>query len=129
MITVRSVRESADWYQRALGFEGAHGGDEYEQLLSEGRLVLQLHDSEPDINHDALLKPGDVPGLGVLLWFKTDDFDGLLKRLAQAGITPEVAPYLNEYAGQMEVWLRDLDGYRVVVAGPSKYDRKKEREA
>lgn len=124
MITVRSVPDSAKWYQQVLGFESAHGGDEYEQLVSGGRLVLQLHNLEPDMNHDALLKPGDVPGQGVLLWFKTKDFEGALERIQQAGVIPEVAPYLNEYAQHMEVWLRDPDGYRVVVAGPSKYDHK-----
>ena len=70
MITVQSVRQSADWYHRVLGFESAHGGDEYEQLLSEGRLVLQLHNSEADMNHPALLNPGEVPGLGCCCGFK-----------------------------------------------------------
>ena len=32
-------------------------------------------------------------------------------------------PYMNPMAKQMEIWLRDPDGYRVVVAGPSKYSR------
>lgn len=123
MITVKSVRETADWYERTLGFQSAHGGDEYEQLTSDGKLVLQLHDQEPDMNHDALLKPGDTPGLGVLLWFKTADFEDTMQRITDAGVTPEVAPYLNQYAQHMEVWLRDPDGYRVVVAGPSKYDQ------
>ncbi len=44
MITVQDVRRSADWYERVLGFQSAHGGTEYEQLLSDGELVLQLHD-------------------------------------------------------------------------------------
>ncbi len=126
MITVVSVRQSARWYQQTLGLEPAHGGDEYEQLLSNGQLVLQLHNMEADINHDALLQPGDAPGLGVLLWFKTADFEGALGRIKEAEVTPEVAPYLNTYAQHMEVWLRDPDGYRVVVAGPSMYDHKKE---
>jgi len=30
---------------------------------------------------------------------------------------------MNPMAKQMEIWLRDPDGYRVVVAGPSKYSR------
>ena len=129
MITVQSVRQSADWYHRVLGFESAHGGDEYEQLLSEGRLVLQLHNSEADMNHPALLNPGEVPGLGVLLWFQTGDFEAAVERMDKAGVQPEVAPYLNPYARHMEVWLRDPDGYRVVVAGPSSYAHKQQMDA
>lgn len=125
MITVQDVRLSAAWYERVLGFESAHGGTEYEQLLSEGRLVLQLHDSEADMNHPALLNPGETAGLGVLLWFETADFDAVVGRIRQADIIPEVEPYLNRYAMHMEVWLRDPDGYRVVVAGPSAYDKQK----
>ena len=123
MITVQDVRASAIWYERALGFESAHGGTEYEQLVSDGQLVLQLHDSEPDMNHPALLQPGQQAGAGVLLWYKTDDFEAAVQRLEAAGITPDVAPYLNQYAMHWEVWLRDPDGYRVVIAGPSSYDK------
>ena len=61
----------------------------------------------------------------MLLWFETADFDAVVGRIRQADIIPEVEPYLNRYAMHMEVWLRDPDGYRVVVAGPSAYDKQK----
>lgn len=123
MITVQSVRGSAQWYEKVLGLHSAHGGDEYEQLCQDGRLLLQLHGPEADMNHDALLKPGQTAGLGVLLWFKTDDFEAQIARLDAAGVIPEVPPYTNEYAGHQEVWFRDPDGYMIVVAGPSEYDK------
>lgn len=123
MITVRDVRASAAWYERVLGLESAHGGDEYEQLVQDGKLLLQLHNNEPDMNHDALAEEGEHLGGGVLLWFKTQDFEAQVERLRDAAIVPEVAPYMNEYARHMEVWFRDPDGYRIVVAGPSAYDK------
>ena len=123
MITVRDVRASAAWYERVLGLESAHGGDEYEQLVQDGKLLLQLHNNEPDMNHDALTEEGEHLGGGVLLWFKTEDFEAQVERLRDAAIVPEVAPYMNEYARHMEVWFRDPDGYRIVVAGPSAYDK------
>ena len=126
MITVQDVRRSADWYERVLGFQSAHGGTEYEQLLSDGELVLQLHDPEGDMNHPPLLGEGEPAGLGVLLWFAVWDFEQAMARVHAAGITPEVAPYLNRYAMHMEVWLHDPDGYRVVLAGPSAYDKQHE---
>lgn len=123
MITVRDVRASAAWYERVLGLESAHGGDEYEQLVQDGKLLLQLHNNEPDMNHDALAEEGEHLGGGVLLWFKTQDFEAQVERLRDTAIVPEVAPYMNEYARHMEVWFRDPDGYRIVVAGPSAYDK------
>ena len=123
MITVKSVQESAAWYEQALGLERAHGGDEYEQLVRNGRLLLQLHNSEADMNHPPLVEEGEHLGGGLLLWFRVDDFEAQVRRLADAGITPEVAPYLNQYAQHMEVWFRDPDGYRIVVAGPSSHQK------
>lgn len=123
MITVEDVRKSADWYERVLGLYSAHGGDVYEQLCFDGKLLLQLHDKNPDMNHEALLLQGEQGGRGVLLWFQTEDFDGLLARLEAANVQMEVPPYMNEYAQHMEVWFRDLDNYLVVVAGPSPYNK------
>ena len=125
MITVRDVRTSAAFYEKVLGLESAHGGTEYEQLCYDGELLLQLHDMEPDMNHGPLLRPEEAAGRGVLLWFQTEDFPGLLARLEEAGVTPEVPPYLNEYALHQEVWFRDPDNYLVVVAGPSGHGKHK----
>ncbi len=117
MIVVRDVEASARWYEQVLGLKSAHGGDEYDQLVQGDQLLLQLHNSEGDMNHPALTKEGEHLGGGVLLWFQADDFDAQVQRLKFAGITPEVAPYFNAYAHHREVWFRDLDGYRIVVAG------------
>jgi catechol 2,3-dioxygenase-like lactoylglutathione lyase family enzyme len=42
LIAVRDVAASSRWYQALLGCESAHGGHEYEMLVSSGKLVLQL---------------------------------------------------------------------------------------
>ena len=60
MIAVKDVEASSRWYQRLLGCESGHGGKEYERLVCEGELILQLlhlgtHD-EPAVGHD----PGDA---------------------------------------------------------------------
>lgn len=121
LITVRDVRRSADWYQSHLGLSSGHGGDEYEQLIADNRLILQLHNMEPDENHEALLESGETPGRGVLLWFAVDDFDAVVKRLERLQASLDKAPFFNPYARQWEVWLRDPDGYRIVLSGPSGY--------
>ena len=43
MIAVRDVEASSRWYQQLLGLRSDHGGPEYERLLADGTLVLQLH--------------------------------------------------------------------------------------
>jgi hypothetical protein len=40
---VSDVEASSRWYQRLLGCESAHGGPEYERLVANGALVMQLH--------------------------------------------------------------------------------------
>ena len=43
LIAVTDVEASSRWYQRLLGCQSAHGGAEYERLVSNGALILQLH--------------------------------------------------------------------------------------
>jgi hypothetical protein len=59
-----------------LGCRGNHGGAEYEQLVSNGQLILQLHSFQVEHHHGWIADPDDRPyGNGVLLWFEVDDFD------------------------------------------------------
>jgi len=53
----------------------------------------------------------------VLLWFETTDFDAAVQaaRALEAEIVEE--PHENPNSGRREIWLRDPDGYVVVVAG------------
>ncbi|EJS88958.1 hypothetical protein AAUPMB_08027, partial [Pasteurella multocida subsp. multocida str. Anand1_buffalo] len=55
LITVRDVQASTDWYTKNLGLAKGHGGAHYEQLIYKGKLILQLHNMDPDENHGALL--------------------------------------------------------------------------
>jgi len=43
LIAVRDVEASSRRYQRLLGGESGHGGAEYERLMRDGELLLQLH--------------------------------------------------------------------------------------
>ena len=43
LIAVADVEKTSQWYQTILGLESGHGGREYEQLLFEQHVVLQLH--------------------------------------------------------------------------------------
>lgn len=124
MITCTSVSGSSEWYQRVLGLTSAHGGDEYEMLMSGDSLVLQLHEIDPH-HHPALLRDGEpAGGNGVALWFDTSSFDIDVARIHAArdsnGIEVEIVEdvHVNPSAQHREIWFRDLDGYLVVLSSP-----------
>ena len=118
MITCTSVSASSDWYQRVLGFESAHGGDEYEMLMSDGEMVLQLH--EIDVHeHPSLLREGQpLGGNGVALWFDTASFDADVERVRATDAEVLEDVHVNPLAQHREIWLRDPDGYVIVLSSP-----------
>ena len=117
LIAVRDVQASSLWYQKVLGLTSAHGGPEYERLMSDGRLVLQLHHWDAH-EHPHLGNPALQPyGNGVLLWFQTDDFDAALKLIHTHAAPILEGPLVNPSARHREVWVRDPDSYVIVVAG------------
>ena len=83
LIAVSNVEASSQWYQGLLGCQSGHGGAEYERLVANGALILQLHRFGIAHHHGAIGNPDDKPyGNGVLLWFEIDDFDAALARMA-----------------------------------------------
>lgn len=122
LICCTDVEASSRWYQTILGAHSAHGGPAYERLMIGARLVLQLHHFDVEHDHGAIGDPADRPyGNGVLLWFETDDFDAAVARATALGATVWRAPHRNPPAGDggpdhREIWLRDPDGYGVVIA-------------
>jgi len=104
LIAVRDVRASSRWYQQLLGLdalpEHSHR-DVYDRLLCDGRLVLQLH-AWGEHDHPNLV-----------------DRDAAAVERARASRAEIIqGPLFNPAPRHREVWLRDPDGYVVVVAGP-----------
>jgi catechol 2,3-dioxygenase-like lactoylglutathione lyase family enzyme len=124
LICVRDVEASSRWYQTLLGCRSDHGGKEYERLVSNGRLILQLHRWEVEHHHGRIGDPGKRPyGNGVLLWFEVEDFDAAVARAE--GLKAEIVlprhrnpPDGNGGPNHWELWLRDPDDYGVVLASP-----------
>jgi hypothetical protein len=121
LIAVRNVRASSRWYAELLGADPLlehRNRDLYDRITSSGRLILQLHAWDEE-NHPNLVNANAAPpGHGVLLWFQVDDFDSVVER-ARALRTEIIAePHVNPRPQHREMWLRDLDGYVVVIASP-----------
>lgn len=90
----------------------------------DGKLILQLHNWGVEHHHGAIRDPNLKPyGNGVLLWFEIADFDAAVVR-AQEMKAEIVRPrHRNPPSGDggpnhWEIWLRDLNGYTVVLASP-----------
>jgi catechol 2,3-dioxygenase-like lactoylglutathione lyase family enzyme len=124
MIAVADVRKASRWYQQVLGAASGHGGDEYEQLLVDGQLIMQLHQNETEHHHGTIgdpevaQMPGVPAGNGVALWFEAADFEAVVGRVRAAGAEIVTDVHDNPNAGHREIWLHDLDGYLVVIAEP-----------
>ena len=132
LLVCRDVEAASRFYQRLLGCKSAHGGREYERLVdpklhhteygSDG-LILQLHVWDVDHHHGNLGDPALPIGNGVLVWFEVDDFDAAVARVRElkAAIVMDVHRNPPEGDGgpnHREIWIKDLDGYTVVLASP-----------
>ena len=125
LIAVTNVEASSRWYQRLLGCRSDHGGREYERLVWNGQLALQLHSFEVEHHHGRIGNPEDRPyGNGVLLWFEVQDFDAVIERATEMEAKILLPKHRNPPPGEdggpnhWECWMNDPDGYIVVIASP-----------
>lgn len=56
-------------------------------------------------------------GNGVVVWFEVAALDAAADRITDSGARVERPLHSNPLAHHREVWLRDPDGYLVVLAG------------
>lgn len=124
LICANDVEATSRWYQELLGCQSAHGGPEYERLVIGGKLILQLHNWGVEHHHGPIGDPRLKPyGNGVLLWFEIDDFDAAVARAKEMKAEVTRPRHRNPPSGDggpnhWEIWLRDPNGYTVVLASP-----------
>ena len=121
IIAVRDVRGSSRWYSQLLAVDSlpdhSHR-DVYDRISCSGRLVLQLHAWDEEDHPNLTNADAAPPGHGVLLWFQVDDFDAAVARARGLGAQVIEEPHVNPAPRHKEIWLRDPDGYVVVVCSP-----------
>jgi len=123
ILAVRDVRASARWYARILGSTepiGSPPSDHehiYRRIYVGAEMVLQLHAWDAE-NHPNLIDANRAPvGHGVLVWFEVDDYAAAAARARAMG-AHVLEETVNPNAHHRELWLRDADGYVVVLASP-----------
>ena len=134
LIVCRDVQVSSRFYERLIGLAPAHGGPEYQRLVdpklhhteygSDG-LILQLHCWEADHHHGNMGDEKLPVGNGVLIWFEVDDFDAAVRRATEMKAPVVLDVHHNPNADHRELWVKDPDGYTVVIASPDGDPKKK----
>jgi catechol 2,3-dioxygenase-like lactoylglutathione lyase family enzyme len=121
LIAVRDVRASSRWYGELLGADSlpdhSHR-DVYDRISCSGQLVLQLHAWDEEDHPNLVNADAAPPGHGVLLWFQVGDFDSAVGRARALGAQIIEEPHVNPAPQHKEIWLRDPDGYVVVLSSP-----------
>jgi catechol 2,3-dioxygenase-like lactoylglutathione lyase family enzyme len=121
LIAVSDVAQSAEWYARLLGAERLGGdthGNLYDRVMSDDELILQLHAWDREDHPNLVDRGAAAIGHGMLLWFELDDFDAAVERARDMKVTVVEEPHVNPGPQHREMWLRDPDGYVVVITSP-----------
>jgi len=121
IIGVRDVPGSFKWYQSLFGQpETAPGHDYFGQILdTDGTVLLCLHQWGAH-EHPTLMSPDTaLPGNGLLLFFRIDDYEMALKRARTLVDRLEEEPHVNPNTQTWEFSLRDPDGYYVTISALS----------
>ena len=121
IIGVRDVPASFGWYQSLFGQpRTSPEHDDFGQILdTDGTVLLCLHQWGAH-GHPSLKSPDTaLPGNGLLLFFRVDDFDTALKRARALVPRFEEEPHVNPNTRTEEFSLRDPDGYYVTVSALS----------
>jgi len=92
--------------------------DFYDRVFSSGRLILQLHAWDAQHHPNLVNANSAPPGHGVVLWFQVNDFDLVVERARELGVEVILEPQVNLAPQHREIWLRDPDGYVLVIASP-----------
>jgi catechol 2,3-dioxygenase-like lactoylglutathione lyase family enzyme len=118
IIGVRDVPASFKWYQLLFGQpETGPAHDYWGQILdSDGTVLLCLHQWGSH-EHPSLMGPEKaLPGNGLLLFFRVDDFDSVLQRARPLVSRLDEEPHVNPNTETQEFSLRDPDGYYVTIS-------------
>ena len=117
LIAVQDVEASSLWYQSVLGLKSGHGGTDYERLMYQEKLVLQLHCWQAHEHPHLGDEQSECKGTGVVLWFQSDEVQLSYQAAIEHNAKVLEPLQLNKRANHREFWLADPDGYVVVVAG------------
>ena len=123
IIGVGNVAGSLKWYQSLFGQpETPPAHDYFGQILdADGTVLLCLHQWGAH-EHPSLMSPDTaLPGNGLLLFFRVDDFDRALTRARALVTRLEEEPHMNPSTRTREFSLQYPDGYCVTISAVQRF--------
>lgn len=122
IIAVKDIEASSKWYQTVFGCRSMHGGTEFDILVSEdGEILLCLHPWGTH-EHPTMADASITPGNGLLLYFRTENWNGIRQNVEKMGWPVEEDVHLNPNSRRMEFSFRDPDGYYLTVTEFHRYE-------
>jgi catechol 2,3-dioxygenase-like lactoylglutathione lyase family enzyme len=118
IIGVSDVADSFSWYQSLLGQPEARPSHDYfgQILDADGTVLLCLHQWGAH-EHPSLMSPSEaMPGNGLLLFLRVDDFEAALQRARALRVRFEEEPHVNPNTQTREFSVRDPDGYYLTIS-------------
>lgn len=122
IIAVKDVEASSKWYQSVFGCRSLHGGKEFDILVSENDQILICLHKWGEHGHPTMTNPAIKPGNGLILYFRTENMEGIRKNASTHGIDVEEDVHLNPNSTKMEFSLRDPDGYYLTISQFHEYE-------
>jgi predicted enzyme related to lactoylglutathione lyase len=122
IIAVKDVEASSKWYQSVFNCRSMHGGNEFDILVSENDEVLICLHKWGEHQHPTMTNPNITPGNGLILYFRTEDMNGIRQNVEKSGCMVEEDVHVNLNSTKKEFSLRDPDGYYLTVTEFHKYE-------
>jgi catechol 2,3-dioxygenase-like lactoylglutathione lyase family enzyme len=122
IIAVRDVEASSRWYQTVFGCTSAHGGSEFDVLLTaQGDVLLCLHKWGVD-SHPTMTDSSTLAGNGLILYIRTESMEDIRQTLRGMSYSVEEDITVNPNSRRREFSLRDPDGYYLTVTELHRYE-------
>lgn len=109
-LQVRDLEYAADFYQSRLGLRRLPAGPPGAVVFATTPIPFAVRQARPGV--DMGVAPGEC-GLGVALWMRSDDVQGLHDALAAADVPILGAPYDGPFGRTFT--FADPDGYAVTI--------------
>lgn len=114
IIAVKDVEASAAWYGDVFGFNNIHGDPHFAVLTTaDNDIMLCLHDWGDE--HPTMTNPNITAGNGMLLYFRTTNWQTIRRNLDRIGWPLEEDIHQNPNSRKQEFSFRDPDGYYLTV--------------
>ena len=122
IIAVKDVNESSQWYQAVFDCKKTHEGDTFSVLVDKNNEVLLCLHVWGEHDHPTMTNPNITPGNGLILYYKTDNLEGIRQNIEKMNYPVEEDINLNPNSMKKEFSVRDQDGYFWIITEYHKYE-------